>query len=59
MSQKRKGKSPRLILSAGTCIIIAVLLSLVLENVRIGLLVGLVLGVLGGSVFRRSTRKEE
>jgi hypothetical protein len=56
MAEKKKPGSPRLLLSASTCIIIAVLLSLVFENIRIGLIVGLVLGVLGGSLFRRSRR---
>ena len=56
MSEKKKGKHPRLIISAGTCIIIGVLLSIVFENIRIGLVVGLIFGILGGSLFRRSTR---
>lgn len=57
MNEKKRSESPRLIISAGTCIIIGVLLSLVFENIRIGLIVGLVLGVLGGSLFRRSRRR--
>ncbi|HEX5555324.1 MAG TPA: hypothetical protein VFX43_18945 [Chitinophagaceae bacterium] len=57
MVQKRQRESPRLILSAGTCIVIGVLLSLVFANIRIGLVVGLVLGVLGGSLFKRSRKK--
>lgn len=54
--EKKRRESPRLLLSAGTCIVIGVLLSIVFENIRIGLVVGLVLGVLGGSLFRRSRR---
>lgn len=56
MEKKKNGESPRLIISAGTCIVIAVLLSLVFKNIRMGLIVGLFLGILGGSLLRRSRR---
>jgi hypothetical protein len=56
METKKNEESPRLILSAGTCIIVGVVLSLIFKNIRIGLIVGLVLGILGGSLLRRSRR---
>lgn len=45
-----------MIISAGTCLVVGVLLSILFKNIRIGLVVGLVLGILGGSLFRRSIR---
>lgn len=56
MEGKKKDESPRLILTGGTCIVIGVLLSLIFKNIRIGLVVGLVLGVLGGGLFTRRRR---
>lgn len=56
MEGKKKDESPRIILSAGTCIIVGVVLSLIFKNIRIGLVVGLVLGILGGGLLSRSRR---
>ena len=57
MNQKKEEQSsPRLILTAGTCIAIGVILAIIFKNIRIGLVVGLIFGILGGSLFRRSIR---
>lgn len=51
MREKKKDESPRMLISAGTCLVIGVILSLVFKNIRIGLVVGLVLGLLGGGLL--------
>lgn len=56
MGQKKTENNPRLIMTAGTCIAIGVVLAIIFKNMRIGLIVGLIFGILGGSLFRRSTR---
>lgn len=56
MREKKKNESPRMLLSAGTCLVIGVALSLVFKNIRIGLVVGLILGLLGGGLLSRSRR---
>lgn len=56
MAQKKTENNPRLIMTAGTCIVIGVVLAIIFKNMRIGLIVGLIFGILGGSLFRRSTR---
>jgi hypothetical protein len=56
MREKKKNESPRMLLSAGTCLVIGVALSLVFKNIRIGLVVGLILGLLGGSLLSRGRR---
>jgi len=56
MNRNKDQSNPRLILTAGTCIAIGVILAIIFKNIRIGLVVGLIFGILGGSLFRRSTR---
>lgn len=56
MKDRKTEDSSRMWLSGGVCIVIALLVSIFVENVKIGLVVGLVLGLLGGSLFRRGGR---
>ena len=52
MSERKPDKA-RGFISFGAVIIIALIIGIFLKNVRLGLLVGLVLGLLGSSLLRR------
>lgn len=50
---ERKPDRPRGFISFGVVIIIALVIGIFLRNVRLGLIIGLVLGLLGSSLLRR------
>lgn len=50
---ERKPDRTRGFISFGFVIILALVIGIFLRNVRIGLLIGLVLGLLGGSLLKR------
>ena len=50
---QRKPDRQRGFISFGLVIIIALIIGIFLKNVRIGLLIGLALGLLGSSLIRR------
>ena len=52
MTERRPDKS-RSFISFGVVIVVALLIGIFLKNVKIGLIVGLVLGLLGSSLLRR------
>jgi FtsH-binding integral membrane protein len=49
----RKPDQARGFLSFGVVVIIALVIGIFLRNVRLGLIIGLVLGLLGSSLLRR------
>jgi FtsH-binding integral membrane protein len=50
---ERRPDQARGFLSFGVVIIIALVIGIFLKNVRLGLIIGLVLGLLGSSLLRR------
>ena len=52
MAEKKPDKS-RGFISFGVVIILALIIGIFIRNVRIGLIIGLVLGLLGSSLLRR------
>ena len=50
---ERRPDQARGFISFGVVIIVAVVLGIFLRNVRLGLIIGLVLGLLGSSLLRR------
>jgi hypothetical protein len=50
---ERKPDQTRGFISFGFVIILALVIGIFLRNVRLGLIIGLVLGLLGGSLIRR------
>jgi hypothetical protein len=50
---ERKPDKARGFISFGVVIILALIIGIFLRNVRIGLIIGLVLGLLGSSLLRR------
>jgi hypothetical protein len=50
---ERKPSQTRGFMSFGVVIVIALIIGIFLKNVRIGLLIGLALGLLGSSLLRR------
>jgi hypothetical protein len=50
---ERKPDKARGFISFGVVILIALIIGIFLRNVRIGLIIGLVLGLLGSSLLRR------
>ena len=50
---QRKPNQSRGYISFGVVILIALLIGIFLRNVKIGLIIGLVLGLLGSSLLRR------
>jgi hypothetical protein len=50
---ERKPDKARGFISFGVVILIALIVGIFLRNVRIGLIIGLVLGLLGSSLLRR------
>ncbi|GAA4305551.1 hypothetical protein GCM10023143_10880 [Compostibacter hankyongensis] len=43
-------------MSAGLCVVVGILLSLVIKNMKVGLLLGLAFGLLGGGLISRWRR---
>ena len=52
MSERKPDKA-RGFISFGVVIVIALIIGIFLRNVRLGLIIGLVLGLLGSSLLRR------
>ncbi len=50
---KQQPKRDRLNIAAGLCIAIGLIIGIAIKRVQIGLLIGLGLGLLGGSLIRR------
>ena len=51
--EERKPDTTRGFISFGFVIVLALIIGIFLRNVRIGLIIGLVLGLLGGSLIKR------
>lgn len=53
MGKEQEGNRARLNIGAGLCIIIGLLIGFAIKRVHIGLMIGLGLGLLSGSLLRK------
>ncbi|PSL42475.1 hypothetical protein CLV51_1123 [Chitinophaga niastensis] len=58
MSKKHEQNRPRLKIAAGFCIILGLLIGFSIKRVHIGLLIGIGLGVLTGSMWSKSNSRD-
>ncbi|NLR57982.1 hypothetical protein HGH93_07710 [Chitinophaga polysaccharea] len=58
MSKKHEQNRPRLRIAAGFCIILGLLIGFSIKRVQVGLLIGIALGLLSGSMWSKSNSND-